>query len=83
MPLLLLLLTAILSGLAAAFLTRLYPRRALVPPFFFLLRSLQATLSPAASSAASLNVCRQCHSRLSKCCTGFGEPPECFRSLAP
>jgi hypothetical protein len=35
MPLLLLLLTAILSGLAAAFLTRLYPRRALVPPFFF------------------------------------------------
>src|SRR5215207_114773 len=32
MPLLLLLLIAILSGLAAAFLTRLYPRRALAPP---------------------------------------------------
>ena len=40
-------------------------------------------LSPAASSSASLNVCRQCHSALSKCSTGFGEPPECFRSLAP
>ena len=32
MPLLLLLLIAILSGLGAAFLTRLYPRRAVAPP---------------------------------------------------
>lgn len=32
MPLLLLLLIAILSGLAAAFLTRLYPRRAFALP---------------------------------------------------
>ena len=32
MPLLLLLLIAILSGLAAAFLTRLYPQRAVAPP---------------------------------------------------
>ena len=32
MPLLLLLLIALLSGLAAAFLTRLYPQRAVPPP---------------------------------------------------
>lgn len=48
MPLLLLLIVAISSGLAAAFLTRLYPRRTVAPPVMETATGLALTLAVAA-----------------------------------